>query len=144
LAIVCALLSSTVTAGRSSSCGAWAKSAGGHDVADLIGQAPTSGRFNVAGYVVRVYLCPACPPGAACKPCLGDHLVVSDQRHVLAPGDDLGASDVLIFGARADLQGLKIGNRYEMEVDVRGARSARQSINDLTLVRIPVRVPPHP
>src|SRR4051812_26998480 len=59
-------------------------------VAELLARPPDSGRVKVVGHVARLFFCPACPPGAACKPCLGDHVVLSDQAHALEPGDELG------------------------------------------------------
>src|SRR6266550_505284 len=37
------------------------------------------GTFIVVAVVIQTYKCPPCPPKAMCKPCLGDHLVVTDN-----------------------------------------------------------------
>jgi hypothetical protein len=103
-------------------------------VAEVIARAPVEGRLTITGYVARIYLCPSCPAGAVCKPCVGDHVVLSDERHALGPGDDLGATDVLIAGERAALQGLRAGARYDVDVEVQPTRGGGRAINDLRLV----------
>jgi hypothetical protein len=80
-------------------------------VSELLAKPPGAGRVKVVGYVARLYFCPSCPAGAVCKPCIGDHVVISDDKHTLEPGDELGPSDVLVFGDRAALQRLKAGGR---------------------------------
>src|SRR5256886_6342657 len=37
------------------------------------------GTFIVVAFVIQTYKCPPCPPNAMCKPCLGDHIVVTDN-----------------------------------------------------------------
>lgn len=36
------------------------------------------GPFRIQGYVLDVYKCPPCPPGAVCKPCTPDNVVITD------------------------------------------------------------------
>jgi hypothetical protein len=38
-----------------------------------------AGPFRIEGYVFETYKCPPCPPGAMCKPCIGDHAVITDN-----------------------------------------------------------------
>lgn len=37
------------------------------------------GPFKIEGFVVESYKCPPCPRGAMCKPCVGDHVVITDN-----------------------------------------------------------------
>src|SRR5436190_17151209 len=37
-----------------------------------------SDTFLIKAKVVELYTCPPCPPGAICKPCIGNHLTVED------------------------------------------------------------------
>ncbi len=37
-----------------------------------------SDTFRIKAKVIDRYRCPPCPPGAICKPCIGNHLTVSD------------------------------------------------------------------
>ncbi|MEA2695756.1 MAG: hypothetical protein QOI66_27 [Myxococcales bacterium] len=108
---------------------------GPHDVADLLAKAPQTGRVNVTGFVARIFLCPACPAGATCKPCLGDHLVLSDAKRSLGPGDDLGPGDVVLFADRALLRPLRVGRRYRLEVEIRDTQSAAPPMKDMALVK---------
>ena len=41
---------------------------------DLSGSSPDT--CYISGYVSSVYECPFCPPGAECKPCIGDHVML--------------------------------------------------------------------
>jgi len=36
------------------------------------------GPFRIEGYVLDIYKCPPCPPGATCKPCIPDNVVITD------------------------------------------------------------------
>src|SRR5437867_1863690 len=36
------------------------------------------GSFRIEGYVLDIYKCPPCPPGAMCKPCIPDNVVITD------------------------------------------------------------------
>ena len=35
--------------------------------------------FRIRGYVIETYECPPCPPGAQCKPCIGNYIVITDN-----------------------------------------------------------------
>src|SRR6266852_5383476 len=37
------------------------------------------GTFIIVAFVIQTYKCPPCPPNAMCKPCIGDHIVVTDN-----------------------------------------------------------------
>jgi hypothetical protein len=128
LVAACTLMTST----RAATAGAPGR---GHEVAAVVARAPQQGRLMLSGYVARIYLCPPCPAGVSCKPCLGDHLVLSDDKHALRPADDLGPSDVLVFAERSALRRLRVGQRYQLVVDVRDTRAAARPVNDLALVR---------
>ena len=102
-------------------------------VAEIVAQRPTTGRYALIGYVSKVYLCPPCPPGAQCKPCMGDNLVLSDAPRRLGNYAEMGPDDVVVFGERAAIERLEIGARYRVQVDVRATRSTSQPMNDLAL-----------
>lgn len=40
----------------------------------------TSDTFRISVMVVDVYRCPPCPEGAQCKPCIGDHILVKENK----------------------------------------------------------------
>src|SRR5437763_1071692 len=55
--------------------------------------APDSGSYNTEGYVVLNYLCPPCPPGAECKPCLMESNIVISESHQLLHGYNTPLTD---------------------------------------------------
>src|SRR5438876_216399 len=46
---------------------------------DLPQSDSTKGTFRIEGYVIDIYKCPPCPPGAMCKPCIPNNIVVTDN-----------------------------------------------------------------
>ena len=46
-------------------------------VAQITGESPDTCLLTCI--VVDTYTCPPCPPGMQCKPCIGDHVLVSDE-----------------------------------------------------------------
>jgi hypothetical protein len=63
--------------------------------------------FNA--YVIDVYVCPPCPPGAICKPCNENNLTVVEET----PGDITNIpleKRVRIFSENPNR--VKVGNRY--------------------------------
>jgi hypothetical protein len=60
------------------------------------GDHPSGSFYNTEGYVAKVYTCPFCPPGAACAPCMEEHIVISEQSKTLdtEPLTDL---DLVVF-----------------------------------------------
>ena len=87
-------------------------------VAALLTQHPSNGNATVTGYVTYLYRCPPCPPGAKCKPCMGDNLVLSDAPKQVADYADVGDGDLIVLADRAQLDALKVGNRYRLEIDI--------------------------
>jgi hypothetical protein len=88
--------------------------------------------YRLRGYVVKQYRCPPCPPGASCKPCMGNNVVISDDpdRHELYDLDD---RDVIVF--LEDPESLELGASVEVDVRVLDRRQSNRGINDLALVR---------
>ena len=60
------------------------------------GDHPSGSLYNTEGYVAKIYACPFCPPGAACAPCMEEHIVISEQSKTLdtEPLTDL---DLVVF-----------------------------------------------
>ncbi len=107
-------------------------------VAELSRARPTEGMLTLDGWIASSYRCPTCPPGAHCKPCLGDHVTVADARprdaKELAPDQR-----VVVFVERADLARLVVGERYRLRVRVRATRTTGSVVNDLQLVELEAR-----
>lgn len=87
------------------------------------------GPFRIGAYVVEVYKCPPCPAGAQCKPCIGDHIVVTDNPN---EKDPKFIRRLRIFADRPDHFRLK--TRYMFEVTVRGKTQKGHPIEDVNLI----------
>ncbi|HYV43435.1 MAG TPA: hypothetical protein VFA20_01195 [Myxococcaceae bacterium] len=87
-------------------------------VAALLAQHPSSGAATVTGYVTYIYRCPPCPPGAMCKPCMGDNLVLSDAPKQVTDYADVGDGDLVVLADRAKLDAFKVGSRYRLDLDI--------------------------
>ncbi|MFP2931026.1 hypothetical protein ACLESO_38705, partial [Pyxidicoccus sp. 3LG] len=96
---------------------------------------PASGTHVIEGYVTRVAPCPPCPKGAVCKPCLGEHVVVSDGQKAPGSYDQLGAGDVIVFVPRSALmRRLEVGQKHRLTVLIRPMQSTALPINDVELI----------
>jgi len=71
----------------------------------------SSDTVTLKAYVRDVYVCPPCPEGAQCKPCMENHLTVVEEK----PIDPFKITQqVRIFTQHPD--SLKIGRRYKFTV----------------------------
>ena len=68
---------------------------------DLSGSSPDT--CYISGYVSSIYECPFCPPGAECKPCIGDHVML---------GVSLTARAKNLRVLTKDLKNYAIGKKY--------------------------------
>lgn len=83
--------------------------------------------FRIEGFVIDISKCPPCPPGAVCKPCLGDHLVATDR---LDDKDPLRR--LRIFTANPDQ--FAINKSYVFTVKVRGRKQPGRAIDQVDLL----------
>ncbi|NMO16859.1 hypothetical protein HPC49_33090 [Pyxidicoccus fallax] len=103
-------------------------------IAKLLRLKPVSGTHVIEGFVTRVVPCPPCPKGAMCKPCMGDHVIVSDTLRAPENHDQLGAGDVIVFVPRpALMRRMSEGQRYGLTVRIRPMKTTAQPINDVEL-----------
>ncbi|HCW08077.1 MAG TPA: hypothetical protein DGG95_12015 [Cytophagales bacterium] len=42
----------------------------------------TSDTLQLKAYVLDVYVCPPCPPGAMCKPCIENHCTIVEEKPI--------------------------------------------------------------
>jgi hypothetical protein len=89
------------------------------------------GPFRIEGHVMEVYKCPPCPEGAQCKPCLGDHLVITDNP---AEKDLALIKRLRIFAKRPELEKLEIAKKYSFLVKVRGRIHDRKPVAEVDLI----------
>lgn len=87
------------------------------------------GPFRIEGFVMQVYECPPCPEGAQCKPCLGDHVVITDN---LQEKDPALIKRLRIFNKQPD--DFVVGRKYSFLVKVRGKIHAGRAVEDVDLI----------
>jgi hypothetical protein len=95
-----------------------------------------AGPFRIEGaYVIEIHKCPPCPPGAQCKPCLGDYMVVTDN---MDEKDPLLMKRLRVYTDQPEQFDLK--TKYRFLVRVRGKLREGHAIESVDLIRFePVR-----
>jgi hypothetical protein len=104
-------------------------------VSALIARNPSHGLFTVSGFVAKLFICPSCPPGANCKPCMGDNIVLSEDNRVIESYEQLGSHEVIIFATPSQVQKFRVGNYYRIRVEVLPNRTTSMAINNLRMVQ---------
>jgi hypothetical protein len=94
------------------------------------------GPFRIEGFVMQVYKCRPCPEGAVCKPCLGDHIVITDN---LREKDPALIKRLRIFNKKPD--DFAVGKKFSFLVKVRGKILAGRAVEDADLISsVPLRI----
>lgn len=102
-----------------------------YGVSELNALNPSYGTFEVAGYVVKIYECPECPPGAQCKPCMPDHIVVAERRSRFAEYV-LTDKEMIVFVD--DVDGFRLNRKYRFLVQILNVKTADQILNNPKLI----------
>ena len=87
------------------------------------------GPFRIEGFVLQTYKCPPCPEAAQCKPCLGDHIVVTDNLEEKGPAL---VKRLRIFTSKPEQFELK--RTYSFLVKVRGKIKPGRTIDEVDLI----------
>jgi len=87
------------------------------------------GSFRIEGYVLDIYKCPPCPPGAMCKPCIPDNVVITDTAE---PKDLSKINRLRIFTENTDQFEPK--KKYSFTVKLKQPFPAGQAITTVDLV----------
>src|ERR1700686_941388 len=90
------------------------------------------GAFKIVGFVIQTYKCPPCPPGAMCKPCIGDHIVVTDN---IDEQDAALVRRLRIFTDKPEQFELK--QKYLFTVKVKGKVQRGRAIEEVDLISVP-------
>lgn len=88
--------------------------------------------YSVEGYVVKKYVCPPCPPGTKCKPCMENNIVISENPTPVAEIYPLQDSSMIVY--LKDHSGLEMGRKYVFSVRVRETISKERNMNVVELV----------
>ena len=89
------------------------------------------GPFRIEGHVIQIYKCPPCPEGAQCKPCLGDHVVITDKPD---EKDPVLIRRLRIFAGRPELEQLEVAKKYSFLVKVRGKIHDGKPVEEVDLI----------
>lgn len=98
---------------------------------DLKQQHPTTGNYNVEGYIAKIYSCPPCLPNTDCKPCMNDNIVISTQPRQLN-SYNLTEQDLIIFAHKVDQ--FTLGKKYRCSIKISENKSTSEALNDIDLV----------
>ncbi|HMG76852.1 MAG TPA: hypothetical protein VK582_25495 [Pyrinomonadaceae bacterium] len=87
------------------------------------------GEFIVVALVIQTYKCPPCPPKAMCKPCLGDHIVVTDNV------DEKDPSRIQRLRISTDKpEQFELKKKYSFTVRVRGKTAPGHPLEEVDLI----------
>jgi hypothetical protein len=104
-------------------------------VSELAAKQAGKGTYEVEGYVIKAYHCPPCPPGAMCKPCMRDNVVLSDEPRHIDLYTEQGAAEVIVFTQGVEGAALEVGKRYRLKVEVQ-AQSTTDRGHDVQLIAV--------
>jgi hypothetical protein len=92
--------------------------------------APAEGEFEISGYIAKQYKCPACPPGATCKPCMKSNVLLSQVNELLQVYPSAG-NYLVIFTDEPEK--LLLGKSYVLKVEVLKNVTTGPGLHDLRL-----------
>ena len=94
-------------------------------------QKPEKGSFIVQGFVVKIYICPPCPPKVYCKPCLGNNFVLSEENKSLNDYN-LTDKDLIIFTSNP--KKLVKGKKYQVKIKITNQKSTSEPLNNIEMI----------
>lgn len=96
-------------------------------------RSPTSGSFDVEGYVAKIFSCPPCPAGAECMPCMPENIVISEQMKTIEAYSSITSSEMIIFAQKPE-QLFALGEHYRFSIRVMDFRTTDEVLNDVELL----------
>ena len=90
------------------------------------------GRHVVEGFVASVYACPPCPPNADCKPCIGDFVVLTEDKSAGGVPDPRSDRVMRVFVENP--RAFETGLRYRVMLRLRGPADPARRIDDAVLI----------
>lgn len=92
----------------------------------------TGGTYHIQGYVAKIYRCPPCPPEAACKPCMSDNIVVSQEKKAVDTYEELTEQDLIVFVD--DPTPFEVGKKYQFLIQILDVKTANKKVNNVKLI----------
>jgi len=86
---------------------------------------------NTAGWVAKISMCPPCPPGAYCKPCGRNNILLSDHREIL---ESYPASGNYIILYTDESNQFKLGEDYIFSVKLLSEKSQFYTPKDMEIM----------
>lgn len=87
------------------------------------------GPFPIKGFVITIYKCPPCPPLAMCKPCIGDHIEVTNSP------DEKNPALVRRLRIFTDQPGkFELKKKYSFVVKIKGQTPKGRAIENVDLI----------
>ena len=71
--------------------------------------------FITMAYVVKITTCPPCPPGAMCKPCMPNNIIISESSKALDIYPDLLTNTELIIFVD-NPEKFELGTKYKFSI----------------------------
>ena len=102
-------------------------------IQDLKERKPTTGFFNVEGYVAKIFSCPPCPAGATCMPCMEENIVISEQVKTVEAYTTISSSEMILFVQNPE-QLFTLGEKCQFSIRVRDERTTDEPVNDIELI----------
>ena len=94
------------------------------------------GDYDTEGYVAKIYSCPPCPPGAMCKPCMRDNIVISEEKKRL-DSYSLTEKELILFVQES--KRFKLGRKLKFTIRITGEKTTSEPINDIEVVSYRIR-----
>lgn len=101
-------------------------------ISQIKAQKPPEGIFVTRGFIAKIYVCPPCPKGRFCKPCMPNNIVISENKKRLETFD-LTNRELVIFTKDAAKKLVK-GKQYSFTVKITNRRSTSEPLNDVELI----------
>jgi hypothetical protein len=92
---------------------------------------PANETFRIEGFVLDIYKCQPCPPGAMCKPCIPDNVTIVDSSDLT---DISKLKRLRIYTDKTDR--FEVKKEYLLTVKVKGNLASGRQITDVDLTSI--------
>ena len=89
------------------------------------------GTYETMGYVSDVYTCPVCEAGQECEACQPDHIVISEEKTLLAKYA-LTDNELIVFVDDPAL--FEVGKEYRFLIRILDAKTMDQPLNNIKLI----------
>ncbi len=90
---------------------------------------PSTGVFQLSGYVVNIYDCPPCPEGAICEPCDMPNIIISENKEM---GDYVGLYELKVYNENSSE--FELNHTYTFIVKIRAGKDPEEELDSVELI----------